>query len=140
MEGAQPPHEEGGEGGEGGKQRAILLVDDEEQCLSSGKRLLALLGYEAILAPDGQTAVARYQERRDDIDLVILDMVMPFMDGAETFRQLRAIDPEVRILIASGYIMDDKRGELTVLGVAGFLPKPFDFEEFKAEVQRALAD
>jgi CheY-like chemotaxis protein len=123
-----------------GQRRAILLVDDEEQCLMSGRRLLEILGYEGILARDGQTAVARYKERREEIDLVVLDLIMPFMDGAETFRRLRAIDPEVRILIASGYIRDDKRGELAGLGISGFLAKPFDFEQFAAEVKRALGD
>lgn len=106
----------------------------------SGRRLLEILGYEGILARDGQTAVACYRERRDEIDLVVLDLIMPFMDGAETFRRLRAIDPEVRILIASGYIKDDKRGELAGLGITGFLPKPFDFEQFAAEIKRALGD
>jgi len=121
------------------QRRAILLVDDEQRCLMAGERLLGLMGYEGILAADGQTALERYRQRRGEIDLVILDLIMPFMDGVETFRQLKAIDPEVRILIASGYLKSDQRDALSLAGAAGFLQKPYDYEMFDAEVRRAMA-
>jgi len=120
-------------------RRAVLLVDDERQCLLAGERLLGLLGYDGLLAGSGAAAVDLFQEHRERIDLVILDLIMPFMDGAETFRRLKALDPEVRIMIASGYIREDMKEELDAAGAAGFLSKPFDFEKFEGEVQRALS-
>jgi two-component system cell cycle sensor histidine kinase/response regulator CckA len=106
--------------------------------LLAGERLLGLLGYDGILASSGAAAVDLFQEHRERIDLVILDLIMPFMDGAETFRRLKAVDSEVRIMIASGYIKDDMKEQLDAAGAAGFLSKPFDFEKFETEVKRAL--
>lgn len=126
-------------GAEGSGRRAVLLIDDEQQCLLAGERLLGLLGYEGILAGSGAAAVDLFQEHRERIELVILDLIMPFMDGAETFRRLKAIDPEVRIMIASGYIKEDMKEELDAAGAAGFLSKPFDFGKFEEEVKRALS-
>jgi two-component system cell cycle sensor histidine kinase/response regulator CckA len=125
-------------GAEESGRRAVLLIDDEQQCLLAGERLLGLLGYDGILASSGAAAVDLFQEHRERIDLVILDLIMPFMDGAETFRRLKAVDSEVRIMIASGYIKDDMKEQLDAAGAAGFLSKPFDFEKFETEVKRAL--
>ena len=81
----------------------ILLVDDEELVRTSGRRQLEKLGYKVLLAENGEVALTRYRAHRQEIDLVILDLIMPVMNGVETFRKLRELDPKVRVLPSSGY-------------------------------------
>jgi len=116
----------------------ILLVDDEEMLRSAGKRLLEKLGYSVLLAANGQQALEMYLEKKAEVSLVILDLVMPIMDGVETFYKLRHMDPEVKILVSSGYGEQDKDYSLLATEAAGFVQKPFDLQGISEMVASAL--
>lgn len=105
----------------------ILVVDDEPLVLRMTARAVKSLGYEVITAPDGQAAVAALKQAgRGRIDGVILDMIMSGMSGRETYLALRAVQPEVRVVLMTGYALNNEAQEILDLGVQGFLSKPFD--------------
>ena len=103
----------------------ILLVDDETIVLEVNREILEFLGYRVYLAGSGQEAVAVYMEKQNDIDLVLLDMVMPGLSGGETFDRLYEIDPDIRVLLSSGYSLSDETQQMLDRGCRGFLQKPF---------------
>jgi len=114
----------------------ILLVDDEEVVRAVAARMLTTLGYTVVTAVDGKEGVERYSELGDEIDLVIVDMVMPVMDGRQCFHALKRINPEVKVLLATGYGRDGRAQELLDKGVVGFVQKPFN----TARLGQAVAD
>jgi two-component system, cell cycle sensor histidine kinase and response regulator CckA len=122
-----------------GKGR-VLLVDDEKMILDVGSQMLESLGYEVITASGGNAAVQMYQERLGEIDLVILDLIMPDLHGGETFDRLKAIHPGVRVLLSSGYSINGKATEILNRGCLGFLQKPFDLEELSRRIAEAIKD
>jgi len=103
----------------------VLLVDDEISIVNSMSKSLTGLGYEVITACDGEQAVEKFLASKGDIDLVIMDLIMPKMSGAEAFRLMRMIDPDVNILISSGYSSDTEISQLISEGACGFIQKPF---------------
>jgi len=115
----------------------ILLVDDEEVFRNSTRRLLEGLGYPVKTARDGIEAIQVFDLHKDMIELVLLDLVMPNMDGAETFHALRKIDPSVRVLISSGQTELAGARELLAAGVQGFLQKPYDAGTLGDAISRA---
>jgi two-component system, cell cycle sensor histidine kinase and response regulator CckA len=116
----------------------ILLVDDEELILEVGRPLLERLGYEVLVARSGKEAIAMYQENRDMIRLVIMDMVMPQMGGGETFDQLKAINPQVKVLLSSGYSINGQAQEILGRGCKGFIQKPFNLRELSQRLGEML--
>lgn len=104
---------------------AVLIVDDEEYLRVLCSRMLQRLGYNVLLAADGHQALAVYDEHRDGIAGVILDLVMPVMDGVEVLEKLRRLDPEVKIIMTSGYHEKELAARLAGRGIAGFLQKPY---------------
>ncbi|MCX5821524.1 MAG: PAS domain S-box protein [Deltaproteobacteria bacterium] len=117
----------------------ILLVDDEKTVLSVSRELLKFLGYRVYVAGGGQEAIAAYMEKRGEVDLVILDMIMPGISGGETFDRLREIDPAIRVLLASGYSIEGQAQEILDRGCNGFLQKPFHLEKLAKKVREALS-
>lgn len=107
------------------KAGVILLVDDEEIIRRAGKHLLKKIGYEVIVAANGKEAIEIFQREYRTIDLVILDMVMPEMDGREAFFKMKEIDKTCRIIITSGYVQDEVIDDIKSWGLDGFLHKPF---------------
>jgi len=103
----------------------ILLVDDEEILRKTGYSLLSSCGYKVITASDGQDAVNLFRTNVDSIDLVILDLVMPRMNGKDCFIQLRVLKPSIPIIVSSGFSRGDDIDELLTLGFSGFIEKPF---------------
>ena len=118
--------------------QTILLVDDDTNSLEIGTQILEQLGYAVIIAKNGMEAVAQYQRRHDNIDVVIMDMVMPEMSGVETFEQIKSKYPDAKILMASGYLLDAEARRLLEHGAEGFVKKPFAIEELHATIQRAV--
>jgi two-component system cell cycle sensor histidine kinase/response regulator CckA len=116
----------------------ILLVDDEDMILSVGKAMLERLGYQVVTAMGGETAVEVISTMGSDIDLVILDLVMPGADGGWTFEQIQKIEPNMRVVISSGYAIDGKANEIMQKGCHGFIQKPFNLHELSQLLQSVL--
>ncbi len=118
----------------------VLVVEDEEVILNVTKDILSALGYCVLTAQGGREAIELYRSRCSDISLVILDMIMPGMSGAETFDQLRAVRPDVKVLLASGYSLNGQAREIMERGCLGFIQKPFSVQELSLKVRDVLAD
>jgi len=116
----------------------ILLVDDEVMIRRTGERLLRKLGYTVFLADNGARAVEVYRESQAEISLVLLDLQMPVMDGPEALAELRAINPKLRILIASGYGKDERIDDLLTSKYTGFIQKPFELAVLSQKVAAAM--
>ncbi|MBI3179317.1 MAG: response regulator [Deltaproteobacteria bacterium] len=121
------------------RSAVVLVVDDEDAVRDMLRRLLERSGYKVIEAHDGVSALESYREHQSEIGLVILDLVMPQMAGAEVFRHLRDIDPEVRVLVSTGFD-DGQAEEVVALGASGYLRKPYRLRDMVAAVQQALAE
>lgn len=118
----------------------ILLVDDEETLLDIGSQMLARLGYIPLTAPGGRDAVELYLARREEIDLVILDMIMPGMGGGEAYDLLKSVDPNVRVLLSSGYSRDGQAEQLLTRGCDGFIQKPFTLSVLSRKICEILCN
>lgn len=116
----------------------ICVVDDEEMIRELATEMLQMLGYRTVCAASGEEAVAVYREQGTDIALVLLDLTMPGMNGEQTFAALRALDPQVRVVLTSGYSESQAAGRFVGHGLAGFLHKPYDMEQLQACLDRAL--
>ena len=116
----------------------ILLVDDEPMVLDANRKILEALGYEVCAAKNGQEAISLLWENRDDIALVILDMVMPGMSGGDTFDRLRAIRPDIPVILCSGYSLEGEAQEILDRGCNRFLQKPFDIQDFSRMIRSLL--
>ena len=125
------------EAGQGG---TILMVDDEPSVRDVGRSMLERKGYRVILAGDGREALDIFRERHSDIDCVILDLTMPHMDGDETFREMRKIDGDVKVIISSGYNKQDVTQRFVGKGLAGFIQKPYRLNELHAKLHEILKD
>jgi len=117
---------------------SVLLVDDEEEIRRVGQELLEAMGYSALLARDGREAIELYAKKQEDIDIVLLDIVMPNMGGSETYDKLKEVNPEVKVLLLSGYSIDVKAAEILDRGCNGFIQKPFGAEELSAKIRQIL--
>jgi two-component system cell cycle sensor histidine kinase/response regulator CckA len=116
----------------------ILLVDDEKAFLDVGQELLEALGYDVIVARNGREAVEIFQENRKNIGIVLLDIVMPIMDGSEAFDKLRKIDPTVKVLLASGYSKEGEAKSILDRGCDGFIQKPFRLSELSQKLTEII--
>jgi len=114
----------------------VLVVDDEETFRDMAVATLTSLGYKAITCQDGVAAVEYFRHAAASVDLVVLDMVMPGMDGKTAFARLREIRPDIPVLLCSGYSVDGRAEELLQQGAAGFIEKPFR----KAELTQRLSE
>ena len=121
-----------------GGTETILLVDDEEIIRDLGKLILNGLGYRVIQASNGEEAVSIYRERGDEIALVVLDRIMPGMDGIKAYRMLKKINKKVKVVISSGYSQDEAQ-RLRESGVMGFLNKPYKRADM-ARIVRSVVD
>jgi PAS domain S-box-containing protein len=116
----------------------ILLVDDEKMVLVVNRKLLESLGYRVYSAGSGQDAISVCMEKQNEIDLVILDMIMPGISGAELIDRLREISSSIRILLTSGYSIDGEAQKIMERGCSGFLQKPFQLEQLSSKVRGIL--
>ena len=116
----------------------ILIVDDHETIWDFLIDALQELGYSVLLAENGLDAVEIYQANPGQIDLVLLDMVMPKSGGHQTFMRLKAMDPEVKVLLSSGFVSEQEVADLLEAGACGFLPKPHRLPTVAKEIRRIL--
>jgi PAS domain S-box-containing protein len=116
----------------------ILLVDDEQMILDVGQAMLKRLGYQVITAKGGEEAVARIQSSAELFDLVILDMIMPSIDGGKVFDHIQKVRPELVVLLSSGYTSDGQAAALMERGCKGFIQKPFTINELSRQIEQVL--
>jgi CheY-like chemotaxis protein len=116
-------------------QGSVLVVDDEPEVRTVAARMLARFGFTVLAAQDGPAGVDLLRDNSDTIACVLLDMTMPRMSGEETFRQMRQIKPDVRVLLMSGYNEQEATSHFAGKGLAGFVPKPFTAADLRAKLQ-----
>ena len=118
----------------------VLLVDDEESLRAMCGRVLERMGLDVLIAEDGREAVECYRAHGEAIDVVILDLTMPHMDGGQTFGELRRINPEVRVILASGYSKEDVASRFSGKGLAGVIQKPYSRRVLTEMLSRILPE
>ena len=116
----------------------ILLVDDEDIIIDVGSQLLKKLGYNVFEARGGKEAIQVYQENKDNIDMIILDMIMPDMGGSDVYDKIKTIDPNVKVLLSSGYSIDGQATEILKRGCNGFIQKPFNLKRLSRKIREVL--
>jgi two-component system, cell cycle sensor histidine kinase and response regulator CckA len=116
----------------------ILLVDDQEPVREVAKDMLEALGYEVITAADGLEGISLYRDLWREIDLVILDMIMPNMSGGDCFRRMKEINPKARVVLSSGYSMDGAIQDVMNEGILAFIQKPYRLEELSRVLGTAV--
>jgi PAS domain S-box-containing protein len=121
-----------------GGTETILVVDDEKMILSAGRALLEKIEYRVFTADCGRKALSIYEADQAEIDLIVLDMVMPDMSGADTYDRLKKINPAVKVLLSSGYSINGQAAEILDRGCNGFIQKPFTMIAFSQKVREIL--
>ena len=116
----------------------VLVVDDEEVIRQTSAVVLRALGYQVLLATNGREGVEQYRRNLGRINIVLLDMVMPEMNGVACFREIRKLDPYARVIISSGFARDADLTQLLAEGLAGFIQKPYRRVELSRELGRVL--
>jgi PAS domain S-box-containing protein len=117
----------------------ILLVDDEKLVLDAGSKILDRLGYTVLEANGGAEAVDVYKDNQEKIDMVILDMIMPGMGGGEVYDRMRSLNPDVRVLLSSGYSIDGQATEILKRGCEDFIQKPFSVKKLSEKISKFLS-
>ncbi|MGL5922285.1 response regulator [Chroococcidiopsis sp.] len=121
-----------------GNGELILVVDDEAGVREATKTSLETFNYKVVTASDGIEAIATYAEHRDRIDLILIDMLMPAMDGITTIRTIQKLNPQTKIIATSGLAAQDKFHGMTDVEVKAFLAKPYTAQELLQTIQQAL--
>ena len=121
-----------------GGREAILLVDDEEFIRNLGDEILSKFGYKILTAPDGESALTLYQEKKESISLIILDLIMPGMGGRRCLEELMNMNPQVKVVIASGYSVNGPAKEALEAGAKGFIEKPYNIKQMLKIVRKVL--
>ena len=116
----------------------VLLVDDEDTIREVGGELLESMGYRVLLAGNGEQAIDIYRDNQEDIDVVLLDMVMPSMGGGEAYDRLKEIDPQVKVLLSSGFSIDGEATKILARGCDGFIQKPFTMRDLAGRIKQVL--
>ena len=116
----------------------ILLADDEELVRSLGERILSKTGYRILTACNGREALEIYQQKKDEITLVILDLIMPVMDGKQCLDEILKVNPQAKVLVASGYSPDGATKESLDGRAKGLVKKPYDIKQLVQSVREAL--
>jgi two-component system cell cycle sensor histidine kinase/response regulator CckA len=117
----------------------ILVVEDEELVLDLEVTLLQRIGYNTLMARNSREACQLFKDRKEQIDLVILDMIMPDENGATTYKCLKSINPDVKVLISTGYFKDSKVQEILNDSQNELIMKPFKLEEFTKKIDTILS-
>lgn len=118
-----------------GKTKSILLVDDETLIRTIEFKMLSKMGYHIIEATDGVEAVDIYREKESQIDIVLMDLIMPKLNGTDAYLQMKEINNDIRVIIMSGNINETKISELKSIGIEEFIRKPFQWQDISALLQ-----
>ncbi len=122
-----------------GHGESILVVEDEEEILELTKRILEKHGYKVITASDGKEAITLYLQHKEEIKVVIIDVMMPVMDGSASIRELHKVNPEIKIIAISGLIEKNKLAEVADLANA-FLSKPYTSKKLLQTIHEVLSE
>jgi PAS domain S-box-containing protein len=122
-----------------GDGESILVVDDEDQILEATKKTLGTHGYKVITANDGKEAIALYLQHREEIKLVLMDMMMPVMDGSASIRELHKVNPEIKIIAVSGLTETDKLAKADDVHVQAFLTKPYAADKLLSTIHNIIS-
>lgn len=117
----------------------VLVVDDEEIVRTTATRMLTSMGFTVLTANDGREGIATFKAHAESIRAVVLDLTMPHLDGEATFRELRLLRPEVRVLLVSGFDEQEAVNRFLGKGLAGFLQKPFKMESLRLLIKEMTA-
>lgn len=120
------------------EKTTILLVEDEQVVLNATSEVLSYLGYRVLTAENGIEALQAYKHQHNNIDLVLLDLQMPFMDGTETYRHLKALNPNAKIIVSTAKLGDANLLDQLARKKCGYLRKPYMPRELEAEINRIL--
>jgi len=118
----------------------VLLVDDEEIVVGVGRQMLEKLGFSVLTAASGKEAVDIYKINKGRIGLVVLDMIMPGMGAGDTYNELQAIDPAIKVLLSSGYGVDEQTSEVMKRGCKGFIQKPFNMQVLSEKIEEIMKE
>ena len=121
-----------------GGARTLLIVDDDESLVQLVKKMVERQGFQALISTNAADALETYQSNRDQIDLVITDLVMSGTDGRAFARNLLLLDPRVRILVSTGLRNESDMDALREMGVKGFVFKPYNSRDLVSSIQEAL--
>ncbi|MGB5421398.1 MAG: response regulator [Desulfobacterales bacterium] len=121
-----------------GGNETILFIDDEKMIIEVGRRMMESLGYVVVSVGKGNEALTFYRNRYEHIDLIILDMVMPYMGGKEVFNRIKEINPKAKVLLSSGYSLNGQAQEIMAQGCDGFIQKPFDTVQLSRKIREIL--
>ncbi|NVL91040.1 MAG: PAS domain S-box protein [Desulfobacterales bacterium] len=116
----------------------VLFVDDEDIIIDVAVKMLVAMGYRVLLARNGKEAIEVYKNSKDNIDMVILDMVMPDISGGEVYDLMKEINPDVKVLLSSGYSIDGRATEILERGCDAFIQKPFNIKELSKKIREIL--
>ena len=120
-------------------KKTILLVEDEKVVSKATSEVLSYLGYHVLTADNGYEALQAYKNQHEAIDLILLDLQMPIMDGSETYRQLKQLNPKAKIILSTATQGDDQVLEKFNLKECGYIRKPYMPRELQDEINRILA-
>ena len=121
------------------EKRTVLIVDDEDVVLDVEGLMLKKMGFNILKANSSAKACRLYKNKKDDIDLVVLDMIMPGDNGAVTYKKLKTINPGIKVLISSGFWKDLNVRSILKDGKNSFIQKPFKFAEFNKKINSILS-
>ena len=116
----------------------VLFVDDEDMIIEVAGELFEQLGYNVLTAKNGKEAIELYEENKEHIDIVLLDMIMPDMSGSDTYDKMRKINPDIKVLLSSGYSINGQATEIMDRGCNGFIQKPFKMKELSQKLREIL--
>ena len=116
----------------------VLFVDDEDMIIEVAGELFEQLGYKVLIARSGKEAIETYEKNKEQVDIVLLDMIMPDMSGSDTYDRMKELDPDIKVLLASGYSINGQATEIMDRGCNGFIQKPFKMKELSQKLREIL--
>jgi PAS domain S-box-containing protein len=116
----------------------VLLVDDEAMILEVGREMLQKIGYSVLTADSGGAALDVYRQNQQRVDVVILDMIMPDMGGGDVYQRLRELNPDIKVILSSGYSINGMASDILNQGCNGFIQKPFNLQEIANKLKEII--
>lgn len=120
------------------RTETVLVVDDEDTVLDVCEEMLEKMGCRVFVAKSGREAVELYKKHKDEIDIIILDMIMPGISGGEVYDKMKEVNPNIKVLLWSGYSINGMAAEILERGCDDFIQKPFTIEELSRKIREVM--